>query len=1082
MSQSNQDRTFNPDESAAREHPTVAPTEHDGQRSASSMADSDTTQNGKNTIGPGGTPPSEDSRPKPDLLASSLPGYEILEELGRGGMGVVYKARQLGLNRVVALKMILAGAHASSASVARFRTEAEAVASIQHPNIVQIYEIGEQGGVPYFSLEYVDGGSLANLIRAGTMAPKPAAAVVETLARATHYAHERGIVHRDLKPDNVLMSAASMPKITDFGLAKRLDADQGQTESGSVLGSPSYMAPEQAEGKTKLVGPLADVYSLGAILYDLITGRPPFRAETAVRTMQQVMHAEPVAPSRLQPGLDRDVETICLKCLQKDPAKRYPSAQALAEDLGRYLAGEPILARPVSSTERLWRWCRRNPVQSSLGAAVLLLLVAMAVGSTVAAVKLGLANQTTALALGQARVDATRANESAKTAQRERDRADLKSASLEEQLYRNGIALAEREWRDNHVARAEQLLLSCPTALRGWEWDYLERLCHAELRTIAGPKGSMHSLAVEPEGNRAATGGVDGLIRLWNIQTGTEGATLTGHTWSVTGLAFGPSGNRLVSGSLDRTVRIWDLAGGTPIRVIEGHETPVRAVAINRAGDLIASAAGDDLLNVGELKLWDAATGRLRRTFRGHSGIVTAVAFGAENVLASAATDGTVRLWNVETGKQTLLVPAQAGPVLALAISSDGSQLLSAGEDGTIHLWDSRNAQGLAQLRGHSDAVLALAASRSGQRIASASTDGTIKLWEKGAHGWDHRTYRGHTSAVVGVAFEFQDRRLASCDENGALKFWNATEDPEAATLGSPGDSASAIAFHSGSHLLAAAGGHHLIRVYDSHDRRELFTLTGHSAPVLSVAFSPDGSLLASASADATVRIWDVSARSSLHTLNGHRNDVRALAWSPDGRRLASASTDTTIILWDPASGRALRTLKGHSREVTGIAFRPDGQQLASSSRDRTIRLWSPADGSLLHTLSQDGGSPLLDVAYRPDGAWLAAAGIDGTIALWNPETADFLGLLEGHSGSIWRLAYSPDGKRLGSASSDRTVRLWEVDASREILILRGRTAEFRSIAFSPDRLQIAAGAADGTLTLWDAAPSQPTALLPPKP
>jgi eukaryotic-like serine/threonine-protein kinase len=1039
------------------------------------IADPGATQACSATLGLGATLPLEEAKAAASIAALSVPGYEILGELGRGGMGVVYKARQLGLNRVVALKMILAGAHASSEAVARFRTEAEAVASIQHTNIVQIYDIGEQDGVPYFSLEYVDGGNLATVLHGAPVSAKQAAVIVETLARAVHVAHERGIVHRDLKPINVLMTAQGVPKIADFGLAKRLDGDQGQTESGSILGSPSYMAPEQAEGNAKSVGITADVYALGAILYDLITGRPPFRAETAMRTMQQVIEVEPVAPSRLQPGLDSDLETICLTCLQKDPEKRYKSSEAMADDVRRYLEGKPILARPVSASERLWRWCRRNPLQASLGAAVLFLLVVVALGSMIAAVKLGIAGEKTATALNQARVDALRAGRSAKVAQRERDRADQKAGILEEQVYRNGIALAEREWRDNHVVRAERLLDACTVALRRWEWFYLQRLCHSELRTIAGPRGSMQSLALSPLGSRAATGGTNGLIRLWNTEIGKETATLSGHTWSVTSLAFAPDGDRLVSGSLDQTVRIWDPASGAPIRVLEGHQAPVRAVAFNTAGDLIASAAGDDLRNTDELKVWDAATGRLKRSFRTHSGIATAVAFGRDNLLASAGTDGTVRLWNIETGTQTLLIPDQDGPVLALAFSSNPARLFSAGQNGTIHLWDLTSGQELARLRGQAGPVLALASSRKGERIASASADGTIKLWEGGTDGWEQRTYRGHTAAAVGVAFGFEDRLLASCDERGALKLWQATEDPEAATFGRPGDSANALAFHPDSHRLAVGGGDRAVRVYDSRSRRELFTLTGHLAPVLSVAFSPDGAVLASASADATIKLWNVSARSLLRTLNGHRNDVRALAWSPDGRLLASASTDTTIVLWDPATGRAVHTLKGHSREVTGLAFRPDGHLLASSSRDRTIRLWNPADGALVRTLSRDGGDPLLDLAYRPDGAQLASASIDGTIALWNSETGGLQGLLEGHTGSVWKLVYSPDGQRLGSASADRTVRLWEVAAAREILILRGHSAEFRSLAVSPDGREIAAGAPDGNITVWNASPPPAT-------
>jgi serine/threonine-protein kinase len=319
-----------------------------------------------------------------------VPGYEILGELGRGGMGVVYKARQLGLNRVVALKMVLAGAHAGEQQLARFHTEAEAVALLQHPNIVQIYDVGEHDGLPYFSLEYIDGGALDRKIHRQAQPPREAARLVEMLADAMQYAHQHGVIHRDLKPANVLLTQDGQPKITDFGLAKRLESDSSQTKSGTLMGTPSYMAPEQARGEVHDVGPLADVYSLGAMLYELLTGQPPFLAATAMETIMQVTRDEPKAPSRLIEKVPRDLETICLKCLQKEPAQRYATAGALAEDLRRFLSGEPILARPISAPERAWRWCRRNPWIAASSATIFVLLLAVAIGSTYAAVKIGI--------------------------------------------------------------------------------------------------------------------------------------------------------------------------------------------------------------------------------------------------------------------------------------------------------------------------------------------------------------------------------------------------------------------------------------------------------------------------------------------------------------------------------------------------------------------------------------------------------------------------------------------------------------------------------------------------------------------
>ncbi len=322
------------------------------------------------------------------ILPRVVAGYEILGVLGRGAFGVVYKARQPGLKRVVALKMILAGGHADERELARFRSEAEVVAQLQHPNIVQIYEVGEDDGRPFFSLEYVDGTSLKEKIAANMLPPREAAELTRTLAVAMGYAHKHGIVHRDIKPANVLLSAAGVPKIGDFGLARRLEEDSGQTRTGSAVGTPSYMAPEQAEGRSREAGPLADVYSIGSVFYELLTGRAPFRGANILQTLEQVRTREPVAPTQLQPGVPRDLETICLKCLHKDPTRRYSCADALAEELVRYLAGEPVQARPVSLPERAWRCCKRNPWVAGPIAAAVLALVGWAVTSTTLALSL----------------------------------------------------------------------------------------------------------------------------------------------------------------------------------------------------------------------------------------------------------------------------------------------------------------------------------------------------------------------------------------------------------------------------------------------------------------------------------------------------------------------------------------------------------------------------------------------------------------------------------------------------------------------------------------------------------------------
>jgi tetratricopeptide (TPR) repeat protein len=368
----------------------------------------------KNTLGEAESAPDSTVEQEPVMASKgpsssfflSIPGYEILAELGRGGAGVVYKARQVALDRIVALKVLASGHNAAPIELARFQSEAEAVARLRHPHIVPIHEVGQADGRPYFVLEYLPGGSLAARLGNQPAQPRQAAEMMRTLARAIHYAHQNGIIHRDLKPGNILLDADGTPKVADFGLARRLDLEEAAlrdrlTPSGVIMGTPSYMAPEQADGQTRHLGPAADIYALGGILYEMLTGRPPFLGVTLTETLLQVLDAEPIAPRRLRPHIPRDLETICLRCLQKGPASRYPSAEALADDLGRFLDGQPIHARPVGRGERLLKWARRRPAQAALLAVVALALILGAAGVIWHQIQLGHKNDSLSKALAE---------------------------------------------------------------------------------------------------------------------------------------------------------------------------------------------------------------------------------------------------------------------------------------------------------------------------------------------------------------------------------------------------------------------------------------------------------------------------------------------------------------------------------------------------------------------------------------------------------------------------------------------------------------------------------------------------------
>jgi serine/threonine protein kinase len=617
--------------------------------------------------------------------------YELLEEIGRGGMGVVYKACQTKLNRLVALKMILAGSLAVAKERARFQLEAEAVARLQHPNIVQIYEVGEVEGRPFFALEYVPGGSLADRLDGTPVLPNSAAQLIETLARAMHYAHERGIVHRDLKPANILLVRGGMvsgewsqdttdhsplathqPKIADFGLAKMLDQQQGQTQSGAIVGTPSYMAPEQAMAEKKQVGPAADVYALGAMLYELLTGRPPFRAATPLDTLLQVATEEPVPPSRLLPKAPRDLETICLKCLEKQPGKRYASAQALAEDLARFLNGEPIAARPVGTTERLWRWCRRNPaLAASLGGAAAILGVATVV-STIFAIQAHHEQQLTRAALQEAET--------------QRDRADHR---LAEQYLDQGLAACLKDRNpalgmllfcralDRAPAGASDLRRDIRTNLKAWR-----RESHS-LRAIFSHPDRIVAAALSPDGRTVLTGSLDKTARLWSAATGKPFGSPLQHEGPVAAVAFSPDGRTVVTGSIDKTARLWSAATGKRLGLPLQHQSTVWAVAFSPDGRTVLTGSADKTA-----RLWSVATGRALTPPLRHRGSVQAVIFSPDGgTVLTGSYDHTARLWSAATGKAFGQPLQHQEIVRAVAFSPDGRTVLTGSEDNTARLW-----------------------------------------------------------------------------------------------------------------------------------------------------------------------------------------------------------------------------------------------------------------------------------------------------------------------------------------------------------------------------------------------------------
>jgi eukaryotic-like serine/threonine-protein kinase len=1003
----------------------------------------------------------------------TLPGYEILDELGRGGMGVVYQARQVRLNRAVALKMILAGQHAGAEAAARFLAEAAAVAKLQHPNIVQIFHIDEHAGCAYFEMEYVGGGSLAARLDGTPRPPREAARLVETLAGAMAEAHRQGVVHRDLKPGNILLTPEGVPKVADFGLAKLLNVESGLTRTDSVLGSPSYMAPEQAEGRTKDVGPAADIYALGAILYELLTGRPPFRGATVLETLQQVKTAEPVPPSRLVPGLPRDLETIALKCLQKEPSKRYGSATALAEDLRRFQAGESILARPVGSLERAWRWCQRNPALAGLMAAVATLLLAVAAIATVAALQYRL------VAIKEERLR----NEA-------QDRAEAEARAKEEleaSLYFQGIALAHLELSQDNLGRAQKLLDDCPAGLRQWEWYYLKRLCRVEPVNLEATAG-VNSVAFRPDGEQIAAASTDGTVQVLDAATGKVVQTLRGHRKLVFCVAFSPDGRHLASASEDRTIRLCDLATGQEVFCRDGQtgESAGLTYSVAFSSDGRHLVAGSEVAGseVGLAIVWDVADGSEVCRLPGHEKAAECVAFSPDGrLVATGSWAGVLRIWDARTGQLLRAIPAHGQDrISAVAFHPDGRWLATASFDRTVKVWDATTGEPLKTLTGHTGLISGLAFSRDGRRLASiGGEDKTIKIWDP-LTGREILNLRGHTDMCTCVAFSRDGQRLVSASSDRTIRVWDASPLTGNEGLGCLNmdlhEEVWSVAFGPDGGSLAA-GSWSTVRLLDAQTGALLRTYA-HHVDVERVAFSPDGRQLAAAGVypgrTAFVKVWDAATGAQLGPTIRENSMPFSVAFAPDGRYLLKEGPGHTVKVWDARTGLAVGEIGRHDNSIWAMTFSLDGRRLATASNDGKVRVWAwdPARLSEMQEPELTLNALVLGfgdrVAFSPDGLRLAAGGEEHTIKVWDARTGAEEHTLRGHTGDVFAVAFDRHGRWLASAGEDTTVRLWDTASSPWRLrhTLRGHIGIVMSLSFSRDGSRLVSGSRDGTAKVWD--------------
>jgi WD40 repeat protein len=995
----------------------------------------------------------------------TIDGYEILGELGRGGMGVVYRARQVLLNRPCVLKMILAGAHADAVAALRFLAEAEAVARLRHPNIIQIHHIGEADGLPYFELEYVEGGSLEKRLDGTPWSARRAAGLVEVLARGVAEAHRQGIVHRDLKPANVLMAPDGTPKITDFGLAKALNTDTGLTATDSILGSPSYMAPEQAEGKASQAGPLADVYALGAILYELLTGRPPCRGATVLETLEQAKTVEPVSPRRLLPGLPRDIETIALKCLRKDPAKRYDSASALGEDLRRFLAGEPIVARPVSAWERAARWARRKPALAAFGAALLVAVAAL----------LGLGTwsyQEIKQSRDKAVADSYRALLGETRALRLARRPGWREITRKNLLRLAALDTPQRDFgelRNEAVAGVSQLDVRLASRLSGHEYF-------------------VYGLDFSPDGQTLASSGFDGRLCLWDLNRGKLARTVldptaeTAGSWTegapMPAARFRPgadsAGCYLAYTTRGRSVQFlrWRSAQA-PFASLTADAQP-RDLAFNRAGDTLAVSWSD-----GNVRLHDAATGAPRRivdcgTSASREFYRRIALDPAGNRLATEGPDHSVQVHDLKSDAPPRLLGRHRGTLRGLAFGPDGRVLATASEDRSAKLWDVEAGQELMTLQGHMSKVVCLDFSPDGRLIATAGDDETLRLWDAET-GQPLMVLEPEVGNLQSVAFSPDGRRLAAACTD--IVIYELTGGGPR-SLSGRGYWVRDLAYHPSQPLLAAKTRDPEVVIWDLATRRERQTYKV-SFEAASLAFSPDGRHLA-----ITPR-WRFNPQLDgppLLVLNAETGERQAefagvfycnCCFDPAGARLATGEVDGTVRVRDLASGRVLCEVK-HSGTVSGLAFLEAGRQLVVTELGGTLVSIDPDDGRVIRRRVFPGG--ITSLVPAPDGARIAVVDLTGRVRIANCPEFVIAGELPrddvsaSASGFEIVLKLSGDGRWLATGA-DHRVTLWNARTLRKRFNLPDYEGMVLALAFAPDSSTLAVAGGGEMISLIDLPP-----------